>query len=380
MMNQTINIVIGGDLLPSDYNIEYFTEGNLEKLFDRHIVELFQKADFSICNLEGALTDSDNHIKKVDPIMKATPASINGISKMQIRCFSLANNHIVDYGLKGFQDTCNTLDKAGIDYFGAGINENAIENYYILNIKGKKIVFYAVAETMFNIPGKNKPGVNLYDEYRVCKEIEFLKRQCDYLIVLYHGGAEFFWYNSKELRKRFHRMADNGADVVISQHTHCIGIEEYYNNTYLLYGQGDFSFGTKANVFKATGLVLELDFGEKLQIKRHLIIHNKGYCQYPEDQNMAEFDARTHAFLEGNDFDKEFSDYADEMLIKFLEAFRGKDVIRRILKKILPYKLYKKYLYKLYTEKQILRIISGMQFEEFNEIAVRGLWNLVANE
>ena len=379
MENQTINIVIGGDLLPSEYNIQNFIEGSVEKLFDRKIIDLFHKADFSICNLEGALTDSNNHIKKVDPIMKASPTSIKGISSLNINCFTLANNHVVDYGLEGFKDTCNTLEKAGIDYFGAGINEFEIQNSYLLNINNKKIVFYAVAETMFNIPDKNKPGVNLYDEYRVCMEIEALKKKCDYLIILYHGGAEFFWYNSKELRKRFHRLADSGADVVISQHTHCIGIEEYYNNTYLLYGQGDFSFGTKVNEYKATGLVLELNIGEEIQIIKHLIIHNKGYCQYPEEQNMDEFDARTAAFLEGNDFDSEFSDYADETLIKFLEAFRGKDNIRRVLKKILPYKLYKKYLYSLYTEKHLLRIISGMQFDEFNEIAVRGLWNLINN-
>ena len=32
------------------------------------------------------------------------------------------------------------------------------------------------------------------------------------------------------------RMADSGADIVISQHTHAVGVEERYNGAYLLYG------------------------------------------------------------------------------------------------------------------------------------------------
>ena len=42
------------------------------------------------------------------------------------------------------------------------------------------------------------------------------KSQCDYLIVMYHGGTEFFWFNSKMARRRFHRMAESGADLVIA--------------------------------------------------------------------------------------------------------------------------------------------------------------------
>ena len=55
-------------------------------------------------------------------------------------------------------------------------------------------------------------------------------------------------------------MADNGADVVISQHTHAVGEEERYNGAYLLYGQGNFCFHFRSDVtpLLAEGLILEL--------------------------------------------------------------------------------------------------------------------------
>ena len=37
-------------------------------------------------------------------------------------------------------------------------------------------------------------------------------------------------------------MAENGADVVICQHSHCIGCYEEYQGCYILYGQGNFHF------------------------------------------------------------------------------------------------------------------------------------------
>ena len=37
-------------------------------------------------------------------------------------------------------------------------------------------------------------------------------------------------------------MAKNGADVVICQHSHCLGCYEKYNDCHILYGQGNFHF------------------------------------------------------------------------------------------------------------------------------------------
>lgn len=60
-------------------------------------------------------------------------------------------------------------------------------------------------------------------------------------------------------------MSDCGADVNITQYTHCIGCEEIYKNTYILHGQGNFFFARQKRIPDLTmrGLLLQLNISEK---------------------------------------------------------------------------------------------------------------------
>lgn len=378
MSQKDFRLVIAGDLFPSDKNIHLFEKGNIDALYDAKVQEFFHNADFSICNLEGALTDSHISIKKVGPKIQASRTSIAGIRELGISCVTLANNHIVDYGKQGYRDTCETLEEAGIKFFGAGENVDSISEYMTIQAGKQIVTFYTVAETMFNAPRKDFPGVNLYDEYRVCKRIEELKKACDCLIVLYHGGTEFFWYGSNLLRRRFRRMADNGADIIIAQHTHCIGLTENYNGSYLLYGQGDFLFARSVNVYKATGLLLEVLFEDNgFHVREHLLRHEGGKVLYDPAQNFDAFSERNRRFAEGDCFDCEYKEFSDDKIVMFLEAFRGKRLRDKIIKKIMPRSSYVRYIKTRYEEKHILRMISAVQFEEFRESVITGLWNMI---
>ena len=56
-------------------------------------------------------------------------------------------------------------------------------------------------------------------------------------------------------------MADKGADYVICQHSHVIGSKEEYNDSTIIYGQGNSVYGyRKGNFDWNTGLLIELDF------------------------------------------------------------------------------------------------------------------------
>ena len=255
-------IILAGDLLPMPCNYDLFSAGDTQALFGEKLCALFASADYRVCNFEGCFTDSDRPIEKIGPSIKAPVSSINAIKNLGIDYATLGNTHSMDYGRQGYLDTCRTLEENGVGYFGWGENAASVKSYVEIEDGGRKIILYNTTERFENAPRENYPGVNLYDEYRVCQEIKELKERCDFLIVLYHGGIEGTHYNSKTMRRRFHRMADNGADVVISQHTHAIGEEEHYHHSYLLYGQGNFCFHFRPDVtpLLAEGLVLELDW------------------------------------------------------------------------------------------------------------------------
>lgn len=71
--------------------------------------------------------------------------------------------------------------------------------------------------------------------------------------------------------------------------------------------------------------------------------------------------------------------YSDEHLIRFLEAFRGKNLVDKVVRKLCSREKYVEYLKRQYTDYQVLRMISGVEFEEFREYVIKGLWNIIHN-
>ena len=106
-------------------------------------------------------------------------------------------------------------------------------------------------------------GARPYDEYETMDDIRNAKTDCDRVIVIYHGGKEMCQYPSPRLLKLCRAMAKNGADVVLCQHSHCIGCYENFEGTHILYGQGNFHFvkegRTDVNDIWCTALAVNYD-------------------------------------------------------------------------------------------------------------------------
>lgn len=368
-MPETVRMMFGADLFPTERIVDAFRSGDLGDLVDGKIRDLLKCADYTVFNLEGCLTDAHTPIHKVDPIIRAPTDAVRGFAQLPISCFALANNHIMDYGPAGYADTRRTLADAGYESFGAGDREDTVEGCKIVAINGIRIGLYNVAETMFNIPGPDRPGANLYDPVRVCGDIRRLKAETDHVVVIYHGGTEFFWYTNAMMRARLRGMADAGADLVLTQHTHCIAPQEDYHGSRLLYGQGDFWFPRHDTEYKKHGLLIDVTFTkDSFSAERHLLIHEGNRVALAEPQDLSAFDERSLRQRNGDAFDAEYAAYADEKITKFLRAFRGKNLLDKVLYKLLPRPKFAAYLKSRYTERQLLRILSAVRFEEFNDL------------
>ena len=362
-MEQEHNIIIVGDLFPTEQNVSFFSKGDVDSLFGKEITQLFSGADFCVCNLEGALTDHLDKCRKTGPIKVATTSAVEAYKKLGIDLCLLANNHATDGGHQGMIDTMCTLDKAGIKHIGAGKNQNEIVRFAIQKVGGLNIGFYNVSETMYNKPTKDTAGAWLYDEYVVCRELEQLKKQCDYLVVLYHGGIEKFHYPSPETRKRFHRMADCGADFITAQHTHCIGCEEWYNGSYLLYGQGNFLFSKQHNKPMMTeGLIMEIQLNNNgVQIDKHRIeLTQQAFITYSKNQSLNAFYERSKNVNNEDLIIEKYKNLeSDNYIEKYLLAFKGRRYIWIKLKKLLPKKIWLK-LIESYSNTQLMLILYTM--------------------
>ncbi|GMQ59411.1 CapA family protein [Vallitalea sediminicola] len=182
--------------------------------------------DITLINFEGTLTDATKLANKKWRF-KGPKEYTNFLTSSSIEVVNLANNHSYDYLEKGYLDTVENMNNAGI-----GVSGN--EYIYVKDIDGIKIGFIGHMV-------KDEPQ-NIFDKLKE-EIIQVYKDGADVVVCSFHWGIE---YNNMptEYQKRLGRFAiDQGADMVIGHHPHIIQGIELYNDKYIAYSLGNFVFG-----------------------------------------------------------------------------------------------------------------------------------------
>lgn len=245
-MNKITQITICGDICPTIDTLSFFETADEKALFN-DVLDDFKKADFVIGNLEFVLSDNPIPIQKAGPILVAKTKCINILKKANFNLLSLANNHIKDCGEEGVMSTIESCQKLNIETLGAANNLKNAKKPIIKSINGIKIGIIAFAEQEFNVATNTTAGANYFDSLEDLDLISEIKSQVDYLIVIYHGGVEYYEYPSPLLKKKCRKFVDKGADLVTCQHSHCIGTIDNYKDKKIIYGQGNTVFGFRKN-------------------------------------------------------------------------------------------------------------------------------------
>ncbi len=230
-----------GDICPTALSTPYYKEKNIPALFS-DTVSLFENKDLVFANIECAMTDSENKIAKFGPNLKAPTETAEMLKELGVTVCGLSNNHIFDFGKEGATDSIKAIEAAGLDHTGFGENLEDSRKNYVFEKDGEKICIIAVCEHEYTYALDDRMGSRPYDEYDTMEDIRDAKAKYDRVLVMYHGGKEHCRYPSPRLRKLCRAMAKNGADVVLCQHTHCIGAYEEFEGCHILYGQGNFQF------------------------------------------------------------------------------------------------------------------------------------------
>ena len=223
----------------------------------------FEDDNYKIFNLEAPIIDkASNPSYKTGPNLYLKSNALNPFLNMKNCIFSLANNHIMDFGDQGLENTIKECDKRKIKTFGAGLTSEKSSEPLIIKINDKKIGLINIAEKEFGISINTKAGYNYVDEIKNYYEIKNLKSIVDYVIVIYHGGHEYNHIPSPNLVKRLRYLSDIGADYIICHHSHVYSGYEFYNNKYIFYGLGNFVFDwpSKKNNNWKIGYYIKLDF------------------------------------------------------------------------------------------------------------------------
>lgn len=205
-----------------------------------HIVSdsLFKEArdaDYVIANLESpvvktAKTEGD-HLQ-----FAGNPDTLAELK--WIDAFSLSNNHINDCGELGMDETVAILDDKGYKHNGLFQDEY---QPLLIEKNDEKIAVVTVTD-MMNIPFAEG---NKWKTFRVgnAKVPEVIKEWHNkgWFVILYaHIGILFSRYPNPVTVDYLHTCIDNGADAVVTAHSHCLGCMEKYNGVHIFHSLGDF--------------------------------------------------------------------------------------------------------------------------------------------
>jgi hypothetical protein len=376
-----ISILIGGDLVPTKSNIHLFSKGEIGSLLDSSLLNLFNSVDFRIFNLEVPLVDGKKPIKKCGPNLSAPTSTIKGIKELKPTLISLANNHILDQDEQGLFATMDLLNKNGIESFGAGKNLNEACRPFIIEKAGKKIGIYACAEYEFTIATKTKAGANPFDPLESLDHINSLKSICDYVIVLYHGGKEHYRYPSPYLQKVCRKITEKGADIVICQHSHCIGAYEEYNTSTIIYGQGNFLFDYSNNEFWQTSILINIKIRDRLDIEYTPIVKKGNAVHLAEEEVSKEilsaFYKRSNEMLTEGFIEKQYEKFAKKNIDEYLRCFSG---VGKWLSRLDRYLLMGSLVKYKYSKKKLLVIQNFIECEAHRELILAGLKGENLNE
>ena len=372
-------ILIGADLVPTSSNADLFRSGDCEKLLGKELCDVMTGASYRIFNLELPLTDKDCPIDKCGPCLIASTDTVGAYKAMGVDLLTLANNHILDQGVQGMNSTLTVLTENKIPYLGVGNNQQEAAKPYIFDFSGKKIGVYACAEHEFSIVNEKAPGANPFDPLETPDHISDLKKQCDHVIVLYHGGKEHYRYPSPDLQKVCRKLVEKGADLVLCQHSHCIGCEEKYLEGTIVYGQGNFLFDYSNSEYWQTSLLVRIE--EDFNIN-YIPLRKQGNSVRVATGEDAEFilngfAKRSEEIKQEGFIQAEYAKFAETMINGYLFALSGKrkSFLFRAINKLSGYRYAKWYIKRRYKKENLLVLRNFIECEAHRELILRGLLN-----
>jgi poly-gamma-glutamate synthesis protein (capsule biosynthesis protein) len=218
----------------------------------RGIAPLLGHADLAVVNHEGALTAESRGLpgapQRTRYWMRADPESAAALAASGVRLVSLANNHVLDYGLDGLEETLTTLDAHGIVHCGAGPTEADARRPVVLSVGDVRIGFlsciqrYDMYEGWLYADG-TRGGCNLLSTRTLAEDLPQLAEAADVSIVLVHWGRNY--QDVTPVQEDWaQRLTAAGASLVIGHHPHIAQRVEIVVGCPIVYSLGNGPFGT----------------------------------------------------------------------------------------------------------------------------------------
>lgn len=218
-------------------------------------IEILEKMrpDLRFINLETSITSSDDYWQGKGINYRMHPINADCLQEAKIDYCTLANNHVLDWGYQGLEETLDVLSSLGIATSGAGRNTDEAAAPAIMDLSGRgRVLVFSYGHGSSGVPanwaaGPNRAGVNRLHDFSkaavqaIREEVEAQKQQGDIVVFSIHWGGNWGYGVPSEQSLFAHRLIDiAGVDLVYGHSSHHVKGIEVYKNKLILYGCGDF--------------------------------------------------------------------------------------------------------------------------------------------
>lgn len=207
------------------------------------LLPLFACDDATLVNLEGVLSASAANRADKQFTFIGDPAYTGILAAGSVECVTLANNHSMDFGSRGYADTECALTGAGIGYVST-------ENVLVVEKDGYRI---GITASGF--------GFDAGEEARLAAQMQALRANgCLAVVHVMHMGTEYAPRHSSHQQKAAEAVVAMGADLVVGHHPHMAQDAAILGGSPVFYSLGNCSFGGNLNPSVREGLVLSATF------------------------------------------------------------------------------------------------------------------------
>ena len=194
------------------------------------IADLVSSADLAFVNQEAPVGGEELGISGY-PNFNAPHEMVEGLIDAGFDIFTIANNHMLDKGEKGYANTIEYFNGLPVTMIG-GYTKSDYDNIRTVECKGVKIALLGYT-TLINYSHKNDVSassayvVPYANEADLKRQVALAKECADVVIVTFHWGTEDVFTVTPEQQKYARLCADLGVDVVLGHHPHVVGGVEY---------------------------------------------------------------------------------------------------------------------------------------------------------
>lgn len=208
-------------------------------------------ADLFVGNLETSITTHSEPWEGKGIHYRMHPENTECLKQLGLDCASLANNHVLDWGRDGLEETLSSLNKAGIQFAGAGRRLKSAAEAAKYHREDTRLLVFGIGTTDSGIPQTweataSRSGVHLLPDYNrdtigaLIKRVQSRSTTDDLVICSIHWGGNWGW-NVPDLHEQLaHRLIEEAnVDLIHGHSSHHPKPLDVHDGKLILYGCGD---------------------------------------------------------------------------------------------------------------------------------------------